>query len=121
MNSLTIRMATTVAALLFFPAITGGQPAPVPFRTEPYVQPDRGTFRGPVGLGTETFTAVREVVRAPGAPWIRLRFGGYHLGARSFITVTSLQDGATQRLNAGTLAQWKNTTALFNGDAAEVQ
>ena len=42
------------------------------------------------------------------------------LGQASYLTITSLADGAQQRLDARALSQWKNSSAYFNGDALEV-
>jgi hypothetical protein len=64
--------------------------------------------------------AYSTIVRAPGAPWIRLSFADASLGRGSYLVITSLQDGAHQRLNARTLAQWQNSSAYFNGDAVRV-
>ncbi|RMF54641.1 MAG: hypothetical protein D6746_14160, partial [Bacteroidetes bacterium] len=64
--------------------------------------------------------AFRDVVRSPGAPWLRLVFGEANLGRGSYLTLTSLQDGATQRLDARAYARWQGTSAYFNGDAVEV-
>lgn len=95
--------------------------APVPYHTEPYTRPSAGVFRGAEGPQAEALTAVSETVRAPGAPWLRLRFRDYNLGENSFIVITSLQDGASQRLDAQTLSQWGDTTAFFNGDAVKIE
>ncbi len=64
--------------------------------------------------------AFRETVRVPGAPWLRLRFSAYELGAQSYLVMTSLADGGWQRLDAAQLAQWRHSSAYFNGDAVEV-
>ena len=95
--------------------------APVPYHTEPYTRPSAGVFRGAIDPEAETFTAARETVRVPGAPWLRLRFRNYHLGERSFVVITSLQDSGSQRLDAKTLSQWGDMTAFFNGDAVEIE
>lgn len=64
--------------------------------------------------------AFRETVRVPGAPWLRLHFSAYELGAQSYLIMTSLADGGWQRLDAAQLAQWRNSSAYFNGEAVEV-
>lgn len=59
---------------------------------------------------TETITIV-------GAPWLRLEFSDYNLGQHSYITMTSVEDGGQQRLNAKSLLQWGNASAFFNGES----
>lgn len=55
------------------------------------------------------------------APWLRLSFPNANLGENSYLTITSLHDGATQTLNAQTLSEWYNTSAYFNGNEVEVK
>ncbi len=68
-----------------------------------------------------------EDVVVPGSGVVRLTFGEAILsgsvaaGTGSFITITSLSDGATQRLNAEHLAQWSGMSAYFNGPVLRVQ
>lgn len=61
------------------------------------------------------------VVRSDGARWLRLRFDALDLPAGSVLRLTSLLDGAQQHLNATTAAQWRNTSAYFNGAAVRVE
>ncbi|MHC5015610.1 MAG: trypsin-like peptidase domain-containing protein [Planctomycetota bacterium] len=67
------------------------------------------------------------VVRAPDAPWIRLRFDQALLGSApdggrpTVLRLTSLHDGAEQHLDPVGLAQWRNTSAYFNGEAVVVE
>jgi V8-like Glu-specific endopeptidase len=61
------------------------------------------------------------VVRRDGASWLRLRFSGVELAPGSVLRITSLLDGAQQHLNATTAAQWRNTSAYFNGSAVRVE
>jgi len=58
-----------------------------------------------------------EVVQVAGAPWLRLSFDEVRLGDKSHLRITSFADGEMQKLDATALAQWKNTTAYFNGSA----
>lgn len=69
----------------------------------------------------ETVVPLAELVEAPQAPWIRAHFGAFHLGEKSYVTITSLLDGDTQRLDARSMADYQNATAYFNGDALDVQ
>ncbi|MFN7021033.1 MAG: DUF6923 family protein [Phycisphaerales bacterium] len=70
------------------------------------------------------------LVHVPGAPWVRLEFadagvtrlaGDPAADNAARLRITSLADGASQLLNAETLAQWGNTSAYFNGDAVLVE
>lgn len=65
--------------------------------------------------------AFEQIVDARDAPWIRLVFSDSQLAPGSRLVMTSLYDGATQRLDAGTLEQWGNTSAYFNGHAVRVR
>lgn len=95
------------------------QKAQIKYRTQPFtldtgMQSGRSTDLAPR-------MAYSTIVRSPGAPWIRLSFSDASLGRGSYLLLTSLQDGAHQRLNARTLAQWQNSSAYFNGDAVKVE
>ncbi|MGH1364106.1 MAG: FlgD immunoglobulin-like domain containing protein [Calditrichia bacterium] len=57
------------------------------------------------------------LVRVDGVPWIRLQFSASYLGNGSFLRVTSQLDGYQQILDARAIAQWRNSSAYFNGDA----
>jgi V8-like Glu-specific endopeptidase len=72
------------------------------------------------GLVAESLIALREVVRATGAPWLQLHFSDYNLGKLSYIIITSLEDGGHQLLNAKSLAHSQNSSVYFNGDTVEV-
>jgi V8-like Glu-specific endopeptidase len=85
-----------------------GQRAPDPRHKEPYT-------------ATLDPESPLHVVRAAGAPWLRIHFGAYALGERSYITLTSLEDGGQQRLDSGTLPQWHDASAYFNGDAVQLE
>ena len=63
----------------------------------------------------------KETVTVPGAIWIRLEFGEYNLGKKSYVMITSLEDGGHQRLDARSMPQWRNRSAFFNGDAVTVE
>ncbi len=117
MNRVAQLSAYGLFILLWLPGLSAAQTAPVPRHVMPYAL-SSGVHQG---QGSAPVVAFSEVVRAAGAPWVRLSFGEARLGAGSFVTVTSLKDGATQRLDARAMAQWQNTSAYFNGDAVEVQ
>ncbi len=96
----------------------GVQQAPLPHHQEPY-SVDSGVYNG--GVGIPDRPDFRAVVRVPGATWIRLHFGDYNLGERSYLTITSLKDGRSQHLNARSIGHWGGSSAFFNGDAVEIR
>jgi len=71
--------------------------------------------------GADYVVAFREVVRVRDAAWVRLHFGDYHLGEASFIQITSVEDGARQRLDSNSIVHYRNSSAYFNGDAVELE
>jgi len=114
--------AVYLAQILVFIAVAGLCPsvqgaASFPLTREPY-RVDSGLHDG----AAETFTLpFREVVLVPDAPWLRLHIEDHNLGPHSFITVTSLEDGGFQRLDAEEISRWENFTAYFNGDVVEIE
>jgi V8-like Glu-specific endopeptidase len=64
---------------------------------------------------------------APDALWLRLNFhkvllaGDAAQGNQSYLQITSATDGAVQFMHAEHIAQWRNTSAYFNGDAVELE
>ena len=79
---------------------------------------DSGIHAGTTGDITMAFEAE---VRVAGAPWLRLHFSDFHLGEQSYLTITSLEDGSRQQLDATTMAQWNLSSAFFNGEAVRVR
>ncbi len=77
--------------------------------------------------GTGEVVLFETEVREPGSSWIRLEFGDVLLAGgidapdASWIEVISMEDAATQRLDARSLAQWRDTSAYFNGDSVLVR
>lgn len=101
----------------------GAQTAELPRRTEVY-QWSSGVHDGTTaraGAASAARMVLRDEVSVPGSPWIQLQFAAGDLGAQSYLELTSLQDGATQRLDATALRQWHNQSAYFNGDTVEVR
>ena len=62
-----------------------------------------------------------EVITLEDAPWIRLQFGRVQLEGSSYLLIRSHQDGETQFLNRQTLAEWRNSSAFFNGPQVTVE
>lgn len=65
--------------------------------------------------------ASSHIVRVDGAQSLRLQFDRAQLSPGSVLRLTSLADGARQHLNATTLAQWRHSSAWFNGSAVMVE
>jgi len=68
------------------------------------------------------------VVTVSGASWLRLEYGGVLLAGAatpgsdgSFVRLTSLLDGAVQTQHLEHVAQWRDTSAYFNGDSVLVE
>jgi hypothetical protein len=83
---------------------------------------DSGPRAAPTGPGPQTVYSAS--VRVPGAPWLRLAFGEVVLPGDahgSVLRITSELDGGVQTLSAESLAQWRNTSAYFNGEAVTVE
>ena len=59
---------------------------------------------------------IRETISEKDAVWLRLFFEDVNLGAKSTITITSDEDGASQTLDAKSFKEWNYSTAYFNGD-----
>ncbi len=93
------------------------QTAPAPRHMEPYSL-NSGMQQA---QGAATTIAYSETVSVSNAPWLRLMFSDANLGQRSYLVLTSAQDGARQHLTAEMLQQWQNTSAYFNGGSVEVE
>ena len=113
-----MKFITLVLLTLFSTSPAWAQKAPLPYRMQPYAL-DSGLHSSVAGEAA-TRVASSKVVTVPGSPWLRLNFSGIALGRASYLTITSLYDGAQQRLDARALAQWKNSSAYFNGDALRI-
>ena len=62
-----------------------------------------------------------EIVDVGDVPWIRIEFADGYLGNSSFLEIISLLDGATQRFDAVSLSEWRNSSAFFNGGKIELR
>jgi len=92
----------------------------IPYHLTPHFWAS-AVYAGAEGISGEAVFAESHKVEMAGAPWVRLTFGSVKLGAKSYLTITSLKDGATQKLNARQLAEWYNTSAYFNGETVEIK
>lgn len=106
--------------ILLLPVLIFAQTADIPYHMVPYSL-SSGVYEGDQGA-SEAFTLMySHTVQVRDIPWLRLMFRDAHLGEKSYLVITSLKDGAFQRLNARTLAQWQFTSAYFNGDAVRLE
>ena len=122
------------ATLLVGPAVAGAAPGLGQFETKQPIDAG-GTLDFPTGetrplelssglvINADSRSAVvfDELVRAPGAAWVRLYFSEVRLQKGSTLRVTSLLDGESQELDADGIAMWQNSTAYFNGDAVRIE
>ena len=69
------------------------------YHKEPY----KVTLRADASAESDAAHIIAETVSAKGTPHLRVHFGDFHLGDQSYITLTSLEDGGFQVLDAATL------------------
>ena len=69
----------------------------------------------------EAWTVYQDHIRVADATWLRLYFGDCELEHGSFIRITSLRDGETQRFTKERLEIWSYASAYFNGDTVTVE
>lgn len=62
-----------------------------------------------------------QIVCVPGAEWLRLDLAGSELPPGWMLRITSTEDGASQSLDAHSLAVWSSKSAFFNGDTVDVE
>lgn len=126
MNSLILKpdrkklfSAVALSALLAWPA-EQAQAQAVPPSTETVSYKLDTGVRG--NAGTESVVAYSNVIRAATAPSkLRVHFSSYNLGAASFVRLTSVRDGGSQKLDRVSLAYWQSTSAIFNGDEVRME
>jgi V8-like Glu-specific endopeptidase len=111
-----------LGALLCVAAWVSAQPLEIPQTVKPYSWLSQVHHGKKSALGALAAVAVEtHRIAVADAPWVRLSFPNANLGENSYLTITSLHDGATQTLDAETLREWYNTSAYFNGNAVEVK
>ena len=81
--------------------------------TEPYLL-DTGVHDG---AAVEENPAFLEVVYIADASSIRLNFKDYNLGTKSYLTLTSIEDGKQQTLDSKCLGAWDSMSDYFIGEA----
>lgn len=124
LNAAVCMAAAGTAAAGDDPAVPGMPSVEVPVMRSSGWMSAAGPARAEAEVVYET------VVGVPGAPWVRLVFasspetvlaGDPAASNAGEIRITSLSDGAVQRLNAEHLGFWGHTSAYFNGDAVRVE
>ncbi len=108
-----------ILVLMSFVSVIQAQMAPASFDEQSL------TWESEVHDGTKHkfsnhYLAESKVVTIDKAPWLRLFFDQTNLGKFSYVVITSLKDGAEQKLDANHLLRWQNTSAFFNGDAVQI-
>ncbi|MDP2208395.1 MAG: T9SS type A sorting domain-containing protein [Bacteroidota bacterium] len=93
-----------------------GQTDNIPHKIQSYVL-SSGIHNGDNVKSNKVFNTT---VRIEDAQWLRIYFSQTNLTQNSYIELRSLLDNSTQRLNAKSIVEWKNTSAYFNGDAVEI-
>ncbi len=108
----TLLNAMGVLAGALTPAALAQEDAPR-FQWKPFPVDSRTAEEGGPGFAKD--------IIVPGAAWLRVKFGEYNLGKRSYITTTSMLDGGAQRLDSRTMPQWRSRTCYFNGDFVRLE
>jgi V8-like Glu-specific endopeptidase len=106
-------------------ARANGEYDPIPSYTYP-LNLETG---GIAGAGEKSRLVYSTVIEVPEAPWIRIFFDEATTELRglprgddaTYMRLTSLHDGKFQILNADTLAQWRFSSAYFNGSAVRLE
>jgi hypothetical protein len=109
-------MRPALLLLIVLTMLPGAASARLLFRTLPVVA-ESGLRDGDAEAPKVAWTTR---VRAPGAAVVRVVVGAADLGRGSWISFRSLADGAEHRLDAGSLDAWGRTSAMLNGEEAEV-
>jgi len=73
------------------------------------------------GYGEAPAVFLEQQITMPGWRWMRVFFAECHLGERSYVRLTALEDGDEQILDAAALRSWRGASAFFNGDALVVE
>ena len=107
---------TAACACLLGPSLASADPAPITHTVVPYSLKS-GTVANRENAERQVYS---EVVNGGDVPWMRVGFGQVQLAPGSRLQITSVLDGATQDLTSATLAQWRKTSAYFNGSLVRV-
>jgi hypothetical protein len=110
----------TLSVSLSWLEVAIGQPAKIPCKKQLYSL-HSGVYDGETVTKAKMQVTFQEVIQVPNTAWLRIYFGDCELGEASYLKITSIDDGAYQRLDSESLKQWQNTSAFFNGKAIKVE
>ncbi|MFG0284533.1 MAG: GC-type dockerin domain-anchored protein [Phycisphaerales bacterium JB039] len=121
-----MRMRYLTAAICAAGLLVSGAPAlaqTAPLATEiREIDVNSGPLAAPAGApGAQVVFS--EIIAVDGAPWLRLKFDEVRLpgserdGTAAYLRITSFLDGGVQTMNQRHIAEWRGTSAYFNGDA----
>jgi trimeric autotransporter adhesin len=91
--------------------------APVPY----HIEDIRMDSRTDVNLNSDGTDVFSQVIRIPGAAWLRLNFCDTDLGRQAHLSITSALDGGSQILDDRSLVHWENSSAIFNGNEVRIE
>ena len=123
-------VASSVTASLCIGVLAGAAAAqePASFLPDPLIEFDYAHDTGMVvNEGEERQSVIAFPVFFEGVSSITLNFedvqlsGDIKLGNASELRITSMLDGAVQRMNAEHVRQWENQSAYFNGDTLLIE
>lgn len=125
---LAVRVITASLSIAALAGPAAARTAPLVWQ-ERAIEIDSGLVRnnGSATTGEAIELLFSTVVTVPGADWMRLEFadvrlaGGRRDARRSFLVLTSLEDGADQVLHAQSLREWRNMSAYLNGDGVRIE
>jgi hypothetical protein len=112
-----MRIPFPVFASLAFAAAAAAQPAPYPHRNLPYDLDSAFVDNASAQVRTIAVGSVR----VPGATSLHLYFDRTNLPEGSRLRLTSAADGAVQFFDALSLADYRNSSAWFNGEEVAVE
>lgn len=79
----------------------------------------------PSGLQTNRSSEVQvmwsDVLEVPEATWLRVEFSACHLGANSYVLITSETNQLSHRLNAVALQQWRLCSGALKGGRVRIE
>jgi hypothetical protein len=93
---------------------------PAPFHLETYGIVT-STFNGQNDAETVYTLAYTHDVSITSAPWLQLKLDNTNLGSYSYIEITSVHDGSSQRLTQSQLQSRNFNSAFFNGSTVTVK
>ncbi|KAA3618680.1 MAG: T9SS C-terminal target domain-containing protein [Calditrichaeota bacterium] len=121
MNKRTFYHVLFIGLLLcFMPVLLFAQTSEMQYHFEDYSWKS-GLFDGAPSPNGEALFVKSHTLTIEHAPWIRIYFGDVNLGSNSYVLVTSLKDGHSQKLDTKALQQWDYSSAYFNGNSLELK